>query len=160
MKSDRHAKILEIIQKENIETQDELMLKLSENGYYATQATISRDINELGLIKVACGKDKKNSKYKYARNNISREHHAPSLSVKYRNILSEAMIKIESAGNLVVLKTYSGMAQAAGAVIDSLGTPDIVGSIAGDDTVLIIMKTQKEAEEFTERINKTVNIHS
>jgi arginine repressor len=156
MKAERHAKILELIKHESIETQEELTEKLKQHGFEATQATVSRDIKELRLIKVSSGgKGKSENKYKYSVNN-SRNEIDSRLTTKFKSILNEAIMKIDYAGNLVVLKTYSGMAQAAGAAIDAIDTPDIIGSVAGDDTLLIVMRSEAEAQDFTKKLSKSV----
>ena len=140
MKKDRHEMIIQIIKNSAVETQEELMLRLRDAGCNVTQATVSRDIKELQLVKVV-GKD---GKYKYA---VS--HHTEMRSaVKFKNILKETVIRCDYAENIVVLKTYAGMAQAAAAAIDSLQMTEIVGSVAGDDTILIVLRTKEIAREF------------
>ncbi len=140
MKRQRQNKILEIINNNVIDTQGALIEKLKEEGFDVTQATASRDIRELNLVKVALG----GSVYKYAE---SRKDDV-KISVKYKNILNETLIKADYACNTIVLKTYAGMANAAAAAIDNMGWDEIVGSIAGDDTVLIVMRSEESAKEF------------
>lgn len=151
MKSKRQSRILEIINANNIETQDELILELHRSGYEVTQATVSRDIKELGLVKVST----KDKSYKYS---IPSPHTTESMrvSAKYRNIIRETVISIDGAENLVVVKTYSGMAQAAAAAIDGMGWSDIVGSIAGDDTILVVIRSSERAVDFIARFKETL----
>ena len=150
MKSMRHTAILRIISEQEIETQDDLIAKLKENGFDVTQATVSRDIKQLGLVKTTDGE----GKYRY-----SAPHHSSSGSdSKFKNILSEAIISSESAENMVVVKTYSGMANAAAAAIDALASDRILGSIAGDDTILIVTKNDETAEEFSAILKDAVKL--
>ncbi len=150
MKSMRHAAILRIISEREIETQDDLIAKLKENGFDVTQATVSRDIKQLGLVKTAGDE----GKYRY-----SAPHPSSSGSdSKFKNILSEAIISSESAENMVVVKTYSGMANAAAASIDALASDRILGSIAGDDTILIVTKNDEAAEEFSKILKDAVKL--
>ncbi len=150
MKSMRHTAILRIISEQEIETQDDLIAKLKENGFDVTQATVSRDIKQLGLVKTTDGE----GKYRY-----SAPHPSSSGSdSKFKNILSEAIISSESAENMVVVKTYSGMANAAAAAIDALASDRILGSIAGDDTILIVTKNDEAAEEFSEILKDAVKL--
>lgn len=156
MKSQRQKKILELIEKYDIETQDELTKLLVESGFNATQATVSRDIKELRLIKVNSGSNA-NVKYKYSSNNLSTEIDS-RLGSKFKNILSETVISVKYAMNIVVLKTYAGMAQGAGAVIDALDVPTLIGSVAGDDTVIIIMSSEDDAKDFTKKLTKSIKL--
>lgn len=150
MKSIRHTAILRIISEQEIETQDDLIAKLKENGFDVTQATVSRDIKQLGLVKTTDGE----GKYRY-----SAPHPSSSGSdSKFKNILSEAIISSESAENMVVVKTYSGMANAAAAAIDALASDRILGSIAGDDTILIVTKNDETAEEFSAILKDAVKL--
>lgn len=153
MKYKRHSAIIEIINNENIETQDELIAKLKENGYSVTQATVSRDIRELGLVKVST----KNNRYKYALPTTTETDDKSVFSVKYRNIMRETVRRVDYAQNLVVIGTYSGMANAAAAAIDGMGWEDTVGTIAGDDTILVVMRTTEKAAEFADRIKYTLD---
>lgn len=141
MKNSRHTRILEIIGDNVIETQDDLIEKLRESGYAVTQATISRDIKQLGLIKTAT----KNGGYKYtaARNENSGNEN------KLKNIMRETVLSAQDAQNIVVLKTFSGMANAAAAALDALAGEAIVGSIAGDDTIFIVVRNNEDAAEVT-----------
>lgn len=154
MKTQRQKKILELIEKYDIETQGELTQMLEKNGFSATQATVSRDIKELRLIKVNTSSDS-DVKYKYAQNNLSGEIDS-RLGNKFKNILAETVTSVKHAVNIVVLKTYAGMAQGAGAVIDALDVATIVGSVAGDDTVIIIMASEDDAKDFSKKLAKSI----
>lgn len=154
MKIKRQDKILELISKYDIETQEELAELLRQSGFVTTQATVSRDIKELRLVKVSTGGG--DTKSKYAANSIRNEIDS-KLTDKFKNILSEMVTGINSAGNMVVLKTYSGMAQAACAAIDSLEIPDIVGSLAGDDTIFLVMTTENDAGDFVKKLAKSIH---
>ena len=156
MKNQRQKKILELIAKYEIETQDELTNLLCNNGFNATQATVSRDIKELRLVKISTGSDaSSNVKYKYAENNLSGEIDT-RLRGRFKNILSDTVISVKCASNIVVLKTYAGMAQGAGAVIDALDVPTLIGSVAGDDTVIIIMASDSDAVDFSKKLAKSI----
>jgi len=150
VKYKRHSKIIEIIGSNNIETQDELIAKLRESGFDVTQATVSRDIKELRIVKVATDDDC----YKYAVSSGDELR----ISAKYRNIIRETIVKVDYANNLIVLKTYSGMAQAAAAAIDGMGWREILGTIAGDDNILVIMRNNEMAESFVKRFKEILRI--
>ncbi|NLK17602.1 MAG: arginine repressor [Clostridiales bacterium] len=135
----RQSKILELIAKTSIETQEELVEQLKSHGYNVTQATVSRDIKELGLTKIL-----ENGKYKYAYLGDSAK---ANVNTKLINILRESVISIENAGNLIVIKTLSGSANAAAMVIDKLNIDFVLGSIAGDDTLLVVVKSAKKVQE-------------
>lgn len=148
--STRHRQILMIIEKYHIETQDDLIRHLRDQGIVCTQATVSRDIKELKLIKVA----EDNGKYRYAQPKNAEEKHT---SVKYDKILQETVISVEYAGNLVVIKTYTGMAMAACAAIDALHWNGMLGTIAGDDTIFTAVYSEDNAKWFAERIERMLN---
>lgn len=154
MKNLRQKKILEIIEKYDVETQGDLTKLLEKNGISATQATVSRDIKELRLIKISTG-GSSDVKYKYAANNLSSEIDT-RLGNKFKNILSETIVSVKYASNIVVMKTYAGMAQGAGAVIDALDVPTLIGSVAGDDTVIIVMTSEDDAKDFTKKLSKSI----
>lgn len=137
MRYSRQNKILELISTREIETQDRLCQLLRESGYDVTQATISRDIKELQLIKTM-GTD---GKYKYAQFKGD-----GFITDRFVKIFRETITSITPAGNLVVVKTLSGCAAAAGEAIDSLDFPNIVGSIAGDNTILIVVDDAKNVD--------------
>ncbi len=154
MKLLRHEKILEIIAKHDVETQEELTQYLRDEGFAVTQATVSRDIKALRLIKVAADSDgASDNRYKYSVNN-SRDEADSALGAKFKSILGQSVVSIESAGNLAVIKTYAGMAQASAAALDSMNIKNILGTIAGDDTILIVVRTAEEASEFVKKIEK------
>ncbi|MCR4434277.1 MAG: arginine repressor [Clostridiales bacterium] len=146
MKYNRHSKILEIIEKYEIETQEEIAEKLKEMGMDVTQATVSRDIKELRLIKVMA----EDGRYKYAP--FSKTENVTSN--KLLTIFSEAYVSSDYANNIVVIKTLPGMAPAAASAIDSLRWPEIVGTIAGDDTIMIVCRAEKIAEELVNKFSK------
>ena len=140
MKEYRQNEIMTLIAQSDIETQEELLSALRARGFKVTQATISRDIRELGLIKVVGGM----GKYKYAMPH--REERA--ISTKFRTLLCETVQRVDRAGNIAVVKTYSGMAQGAAAAIDSMEISEALGSVAGDDTIIIVMRTPEAAEHL------------
>ena len=140
MKKDRLQKILEIIDIYRIETQDELIARLRDCGYEVTQATVSRDIKRLHLIKIQT--DDGHSKYSLPRVNKF------DTNEKYRNILHQTISAVHCANNLVVVRTYSGMANAAGAALDAMQSELLLGSIAGDDTIFIVAVSNQAASQF------------
>ncbi len=146
MKIKRQAKILEIIEQRSIETQDELIRALEETGFRATQATVSRDIKELRLIKILDS----DGKYCYAAMNEK----ADPVPTKFLSIFEDAVQSIDFAGNLVVVKCMSGMAQAACAAMDSLHWDAVVGTLAGEDTFVCITRTNENAVELVEELKK------
>ena len=146
MKFKRQAAILEIISNHEVKTQEELSRYLRERGFQTTQATISCDIKELRLIKVASH----SGGYQYSTPDQSGS--ATHLA-RLKNIFRECVVKVDRAQNLVVLKTLVGMANAAAAAIDAMKIKDIVGTLAGDDNILIILRTSEEAEHFCELVS-------
>ena len=149
MKKGRHDAILSLIKKENIGTQDELMQRLNEMGYKVTQATVSRDIKALKLVKTPF----EAGQYRYSVSSGEGEDN----SGKFYSILSHSVTDVNFAGNMVAVKCFSGMAQAACAAIDSLETPDIVGSLAGDDTIFLVMTTENDAGDFVKKLAKSIH---
>ncbi|WAA11416.1 transcriptional regulator AhrC/ArgR [Fervidibacillus halotolerans] len=143
-KEKRHLKITEIVSKFDIETQDELVALLHKEGFPVTQATVSRDIKELHLVKIPS----KNGRYKYS---LPVERRFNPLE-KLRKSLFDVFVKIDMVNQFIVLKTIPGNAQAIGALIDQLEWSEIVGSICGDDTCLIIMRSERDAETFKNKI--------
>lgn len=137
MKSGRHAKILEIISEYPVETQDEIIVRLKEAGYKATQATISRDIKDLRLVKTL-GAD---GKYRY----LSDAGRGSDLRSGFEQLFSNSVVSVDNAQNIVVIKTLSGMANAVCAAMDSTENDAIVGTIAGDDTIFIACRTTESA---------------
>ena len=145
LRSARHAKILEIISNKEIETQEELCEELNQMNHVVTQATISRDIRDLHLFKVA-GMEKK---YRYAYINDGESEISP----KMKSLFRECVLSVKSAQNLVVVKTLIGNGGNAGAVVDKLSYEEIIGSVAGDDTLLIICTNTDAAEIVVEKLN-------
>lgn len=148
MKVGRQAKIIELIGKYDIETQEKLCEKLIEEGYDVTQATVSRDIRALKLTKVLEPNGK--SVYKTVSGNID-------FSQKYLNILRDGFISMDVAQNLLVIKTASGMAMAVAAALDSMNFNEIVGSIAGDDTIMVAARTADSCIELMKKIRTIVD---
>lgn len=142
-KGQRHIKIRDIIANNEIETQDDLVDELKNAGYNVTQATVSRDIKELHLVKVPL----QDGRYKYS---LPADQRFNPLQ-KLKRTLMDAFVKIDSAGNLLVLKSLPGNAQAIGALIDNLDWDEILGTICGDDTCLIICRTAEDGQTITDR---------
>ena len=145
MKRARQAEILKIIQSVDVETQEQLLDELKRRGFASTQATISRDIKELRLIKVASH----SGGYQYSTPDQSG---SVTHMTRLKNIFRECVVKVDRAQNLVVLKTLVGMANAAAAAIDAMKIRDIVGTLAGDDNILVILRTNEDAEKFCEMV--------
>ncbi len=146
LRSARHAKILEIISRKEIETQEELCAELNAMNLVVTQATISRDIRDLHLFKVA-GVDKK---YRYAYINDGESEISP----KMKSLFRDCVVSVRAAKNLVVVKTLTGNGANAGTVVDKLNYEGIVGSVAGDDTLLIVCETDELAISVVNKINE------
>ena len=142
-KGQRHIKIREIIANNDIVTQDDLVDELKNAGFNVTQATVSRDIKELHLVKVPLS----DGRYKYS---LPADQRFNPLQKLRRNLM-DAFVRIDSAGNLLVMKTLPGNAMAIGALIDNLDWDEILGTICGDDTCLIICRTPEQSEEITNR---------
>ena len=145
MKTTRHEEILKLIDRYDIETQDDLVKRLNEAGFRVTQATVSRDIRELQLSKSVS----ESGRVRYC---VSRT--TPQAEGKYIRTFKEAAVSMDTAGNLLVVKTESGMAMAAAAALDELGWEEIVGCIAGDDTIFLAIKTPEDAENIKRRLKK------
>lgn len=145
MKKKRHDKILEIIEKNEIETQGELAQMLRSIGFNVTQATVSRDIKELGLVKTATASGKQ--KYE-AADPLSEEQD------RFIRVLRDSVLMIDQAQNILVIKTGSGMAMAAAAALDHLDFPEVVGCIAGDDTIMAAVRTVGETAQLMEKIRQ------
>lgn len=148
MKSARHNLILEIIENKDIETQEELAEELLNHGVKVTQATVSRDIKELRLLKVLS----EHGGYKYA----TVERAEKGMNDRFIRILTESVVNIECVGNLMVLKTLSASASAAGEAIDSMKWSEVLGTIAGDNTLLIICRSEEAVEVIHTRFNNLV----
>lgn len=152
MKVGRQSKIIELINKNDIETQEELADLLTEAGYNVTQATISRDIRELKLTKIAVDDGKQ--KYIVLNNTES------GLSEKFVRVLRDGFISMDMAQNIIIVKTVSGMAMAVAAALDALHIQGIMGCIAGDDTVMCVIKTTEGTIGVMEKLNKLINSKS
>ena len=148
MKTRRQAKILELIQRNDVETQEELSTYLVREGFQVTQATVSRDIRELKLTKIAMD----NGKQKYA---VITDADSGMME-KYARVLREGFISMDLAKNIVVIKTVSGMAGAVCAAIDAMKFQEMVGSIAGDDTIICIIRDDEEAVKIMKKLRKIV----
>lgn len=146
MKSKRQNEIIRLIASRDIETQEELASELRALGYKVTQATVSRDIRELRLIKVAS----KGSGFKYAKP----DRHEIAVSERLTRILSDSLVNVDSSGNIIVVKTLSGSANVAAEALDNLGWPEILGTIAGDNTIFIVTRTEADTTEITNRIRR------
>lgn len=146
MKTARQNKIIELVEKNEIETQEELGELLKNAGFAVTQATISRDIRELKLTKVAIDLDRQ--KYIVLRS------HSSEMNEKYARILRDSFVSMAKAQNILVVKTVPGMAMAAAAALDALQVDGIVGSIAGDDTIMCAIRTEKETDTVMEKLHR------
>lgn len=148
MKTNRQSKIIEIIQKNEVETQDELSALLEKDGFRVTQATVSRDIRELKLTKIPTA----GGRQKYAVITDAPEN----LSKKYERVLREGFLSMDMAQNILVIKTVSGMASAVCAAIDDMKMREIVGSIAGDDTIMCAIRTVDDTYAVMKKIRRIV----
>ena len=148
MKTKRQTKMLELIKKHNIETQEELSDYLQKEGYQVTQATVSRDIRELKLTKVAMS----NGRQKYAALTEANE----DLSEKYTRVFRDAFVSMDMAQNILVIKTVSGMAMAVAAAIDAMHLHEIVGCIACDDTIMCAVRSVDDTIAVMSRLRKLV----
>lgn len=148
MKTNRQSKIIEIIQKNEVETQDELSALLEKDGFRVTQATVSRDIRELKLTKIPTA----GGRQKYAVITDAPEN----LSKKYERVLREGFLSMDMAQNILIIKTVSGMASAVCAAIDAMKVREIVGSIAGDDTIMCAIRTVDDTYAVMKKIRRIV----
>ena len=148
MKTKRQTKMLELIKKHDIETQEELSDYLQKEGYQVTQATVSRDIRELKLTKVAMS----DGRQKYAALTEANE----DLSEKYTRVFRDAFVSMDMAQNILVIKTVSGMAMAVAAAIDAMHLHEIVGCIAGDDTIMCAVRSVDDTIAVMSRLRKLV----
>ena len=146
MKAKRQQEILRIISEQDIDTQDQLLTELRARGVQSTQATIPRDIKELHLIKELTGY----GTYRYA---VSERKSSLNIAGRLRTIFKEGVTSFDVAQNIVVIKTMPGLASAAGAAIDGMDIPSLVGSLSGDDTTILIMRTNEDAAEFCNEIH-------
>lgn len=148
MKVGRHAKIVELVNKHNIETQEELADRLNQEGFAVTQATVSRDIRDLKLTKVPTEDGRQ--KYSVMKSNGS------DFSEKYFRILKDGFVSMDMAQNILVIKTVAGMAMAVAAAIDAMHWHEVVGCIAGDDTIMCAIRSVEENEQVMKKIRKIV----
>ena len=147
MKNDRQSMILQVIKEETVETQEQLMQLLAQRGFACTQATVSRDIKQLHLLKVPDGR----GNYRYA---VSEQKTRLNFEEKLRTIFREGVLSVDYAQNLVVIKTMPGLANGAAAALDGMEVPYLVGSLAGDDTVLLVLRDNAAAAEFADEIKE------
>ena len=147
MKTQRHQAIIKLISEHEIETQDELIEKLNADGYRVTQATISRDIRELKISKVLGG----GGTYHYVLPGHVDTGHAKS---SFKNAYASAIINIDSVGNIIVVKTHPGLAQAVAAGIDAMHSKEILGCVAGDDTIIIVTRSEESSIEISQKITE------
>ena len=146
MKTVRQVAILDIIEKQEIETQEELASALNARGIRVTQATVSRDIKELRLLKVLTP----SGKYKYSTGDQADDN----LTDRFIRMLAESLLSVSSANNLIVVKTLSGSANVAAEALDSMHWPEVLGTLAGDNTVLMIIRSNEETITVTSRIRE------
>ena len=145
----RQLKLIEIINKNEIETQEALAEALRNEGYLVTQATVSRDIKDLGVIKVMTA----NKTYKYAQPASTEQ----KSSGKMLNLFRECVISIDYAGHLIVIKTVSGGANSAATLVDKLNFPEVMGCVAGDDTILVVIKDQQKIVPIVEKLKSLLD---
>ena len=148
MKNVRQKKIVELIEEYEIDTQDELIDRLRESGFEVTQATVSRDIRELKISKMTTGK----GTYRYV---LPKQNAMPS-NMKFNSALIDALIGIDYACNLVVLKTHAGLANALAVGIDAMHLDDILGCVAGDDTILLVSRSEESARHIANRFRNMI----
>ncbi len=150
MKRKRHVKILELIENFDIDTQESLQQKLLECGFDVTQATVSRDIKELKLVKILSS----SGEYKYSVPPNLKEKNPLSMLI---SLFSESVVAIDYAMNMVVIKCHVGMANAVCAKLDSADFQNIVGTLAGDDTIFVVMRTENDAVRLVENLNNLIS---
>ena len=143
LKKARQNKILDLIRRYEIETQEEMLLRLKECGYMVTQATVSRDIRELNLIKGISA----HGVYCYAVPQKKENNSQP-----FGNVMTASVVSIAAAGNMVVIKTYPGLASAVAGYIDSQNLPEILGTIAGDDAIFVVVRDASRAGHFCDKV--------
>lgn len=146
MRPDRQSLILEIIREKDIETQEEIVAELQKRGCAVTQATVSRDIKDMRLIKTMS----ENGKYKYTPVDLAEK----DIMARQLRLFAESVVSADCANNLIVLKTVSGSANAAGSTVDSFRWPEILGTIAGDDTILVVAKNNDAALSLMKRFRE------
>ena len=149
MKTRRHAKILELIQEKNIDTQEELLKWLRESGYDVTRATVSRDIKELRLVKTLGAE----GKYRYSTG----KNESSDISSKFHLLFSDSVLSVDFAGNMVVIRCMVGMAQAVCAAMDSMHWEGVVGTLAGDDTIFVVTRSENSSIDLVTGLKKLVS---
>lgn len=147
MKESRHQKILEIIRNHDVDTQEAILEKLHEAGFSVTQATVSRDIKRLNLVK----RMNQEGRYVYT---VQDEKPKGSSHMRFRSIFTEAVVSLDYAMNTVVIKCHVGMANAVCAALDTIQWDGVVGTLAGDDTIFVLLKTEEKAKEFIQSITQ------
>ena len=150
MKNQRQAKILEIISTKNVETQEQLLAELLEAGFRGTQATISRDIKEMRIVKELTNL----GTYRYA---VSGNEQSSTFSTRLNTIFKECVVRVDYAQNIIVIHTLPGLASAAGAAIDAMSMRTVVGCLSGDDTVIVVMRDINAAATFCGEIKNLLN---
>ena len=150
MKNQRQAKILEIISTKNVETQEQLLAELQQAGFRGTQATISRDIKEMRIVKELTNL----GTYRYA---VSGTEQTSTFSTRLNTIFKECVVKVDYAQNIIVIHTLPGLASAAGAAIDAMSMRTVVGCLSGDDTVIVVMRDINAAATFCGEIKSLLN---
>ncbi len=148
MKYSRHNKILELIQKNEVETQEELSQLLIKNGYNVTQATISRDIKELKLIKIQTA----SGKYKYA----AETHAYQSITDRFIKVFKDTILSVNHSNNIIILKTLTGCANAACEAIDALNLDNILGTLAGDNTIFVVVDEKSNVNKLVSQFNELI----
>lgn len=148
MKARRHSKILELINNYHIDTQEELLRRLRQDGFDVTQATVSRDIKELRLIKTLSS----DGKYKYSTGKET----GRDISSKFFSLFADSALSVDNAMNIVVIKTFTGMANAVCAAMDALQWNGVVGTVAGDDTILVLCKEEAIAAQLVQELKKLI----
>lgn len=150
MKKQRQQALIEFIQSTPVNTQEEIQMMLERKGFKVTQATVSRDIKDLGIVKAF----DKNEVYRYIYN---QQKNPANMNGRFVDIFINSVVNIESAMNDVVIKCHSGTASGACAAIDSIFSDDVVGTLAGDDTIFAITKSEEKARELVEKLNRLIN---
>ena len=149
MKSKRQAEILRIIEDVDVETQDQLLSELKARGVTSTQATISRDIRELCLVKAATDEG-----YRYVSSHSDR--YDPKVQERFETIFRESVLGVDYAGHIVMIKCYPGMANAACQVFDSMQWKNVVGSLSGDDTFLVVVRSERDAKNISAELERYI----
>ena len=149
MKRNRQEKMMELISRYEIDTQDELIARLRENGYDVTKATVSRDIRELKIAKITTGK----GTYRYV---LPKQMETGS-GMKFNSSLIDSIVTVDHAANIVVLKTYPGLANAVAVGIDSMNMQQILGCVAGDDTIMVVSRDEECAKIIADRFHTLMN---